>query len=81
MTSQRQAIGIVHSLFNWLVEAGYLVTNPWALVRRRVGDERNTDRDIGESSRAFPPAVWAALRAQLERGKNMKPRRRVCAGS
>ncbi|MDM0029090.1 tyrosine-type recombinase/integrase [Variovorax saccharolyticus] len=70
VASQRQAIGIVHSLFSWLVEAGYLITNPWALVRRRVGDDRNNHLDVAESSRAFTPAAWAALRAQLEREAN-----------
>ena len=71
--SQRQAVGIVHSLFQWLVQAGYLKANPWALVRRRIGDDlegsvaaRNGD-SIGESSRAFTPAAWKALQAQAEK--------------
>jgi integrase len=70
--SQRQAIGIVHSMFEWLVRAGYLRANPWALVRRRIGDGleativgqgsgQSSGASIGESSRAFTPAAWKAL--------------------
>ncbi|WP_286374060.1 hypothetical protein [Variovorax saccharolyticus] len=74
--SQRQAIGIVRSLFGWLVEAGYLVTNPWALVRRRVSDDRNAGHlDVAESSRAFTPAAWAALRAIRARRPRGHPQR------
>lgn len=61
--SQRQAIGIVHSMFEWLVHAGYLRANPWALVRRRIGDDAKAPT-LAESSRAFTPAVWMALQAQ-----------------
>jgi integrase len=72
--SQRQAVGIVHSLFQWLVQAGYLRANPWALVRRRIGDEleaatrgEGSGAGIGESSRAFTPAAWKALQAQADK--------------
>ena len=63
VASQRQAIGIVHSMFEWLVQAGYLRANPWALVRRRIGDDAMTP-SLAESSKAFTPAVWSALQAQ-----------------
>jgi integrase len=65
VASQRQAIGIVHSMFEWLVQAGYLRANPWALVRRRIGDDAESPT-LAESSRAFTPAVWAALKAQAD---------------
>lgn len=68
VASQRQAIGIVHSLFEWLVQAGYLRSNPWVLVRRRVGDDAGAPA-LAENSRAFTPAVWAALQAQARDDK------------
>ena len=64
VASQRQAIGIVNSMFEWLVQAGYLRANPWALVRRRIGDDAMAP-SLTESSRAFTPAVWSALHAQV----------------
>ena len=52
VASQRQAIGIMHSMFQWLVQAGYLRANPWALVRRRIGDDAAAPV-LAESSRTF----------------------------
>lgn len=61
--SQRQAIVVVASCFGWLVAARYLPGNPWVLVNRRSGD----DRQINElASRAIPPAHWAVILARLE---------------
>ena len=66
VASQRQAIGIVHSLFEWLVDARYLASNPWVLVRRRIGDAMTEGGDVIEASRAFTPAAWSALFVQLD---------------
>jgi site-specific recombinase XerD len=37
--SQRQAIVIVASLFNWLQSCRYLQGDPWVLVNKKTGDE------------------------------------------
>lgn len=71
VASQRQAIGIVSGLFQWLVGAGYLRGNPWQLVQRRVGDDFKSAGDELETSRAFTPVVWAALLAQIKRETNL----------
>ena len=38
--SQQQAIVIVASLFTWLQSAQYLQGNPWVLVNKKTGDDR-----------------------------------------
>ena len=38
--SQQQAIVIVASLFTWLQSAHYLQGNPWVLVNKKTGDDR-----------------------------------------
>lgn len=65
VTSQRQAISIVHSMFEWLVHAGNFRANPWALVRRRMGDDAAAP-NMSETSRAFTPTAWSALLAQAD---------------
>jgi site-specific recombinase XerD len=61
--SQRQAVVVVGSCFGWLVAARYLPGNPWVLVNRRSGDDRQTNE---LASRAIPPAHWAVILARLE---------------
>ncbi len=39
--SHRQAITIVASLFTWLAAAGYLAGNPWVIVNKKTGDDKN----------------------------------------
>lgn len=58
--SQRQAKSILNSLFNWLVEAGYLAGNPLALGRskRRSQSPRVT--------RFLPLEHWTEVRATIE---------------
>lgn len=56
--SRRHAVAIVASLFAWLVDAGYLLRNPWTLVNRRTGDDRHQDL---LDSRAFEPQAWGAI--------------------
>ncbi|WP_298235278.1 tyrosine-type recombinase/integrase [uncultured Azohydromonas sp.] len=63
LASRRQAVSIVASFFAWLVKGGYLVHNPWDLVNRRTGDDMSVH---ALDSRAFEPAVWAAMLAWIE---------------
>lgn len=63
-TSRRLSIRVIVSMFQWLVDARYLPFNPWTLVNRKLGDEV---RPRSGQSRAFTPAAWAALLAELER--------------
>ncbi|WP_336241842.1 hypothetical protein [Burkholderia vietnamiensis] len=53
--SQRQALSILNSLFNWLVQAGYLAGNPLAL-RRRKSMVRPA-----KTSRFLPHEHWGLL--------------------
>ncbi|RQP21862.1 tyrosine-type recombinase/integrase [Piscinibacter terrae] len=58
--SQRQAMSILNSLFNWLVQAGYLAGNPLALRRRpRTGRAPRV-------SRFLPLEHWAEVRTTIE---------------
>lgn len=64
IASQGVMLAALHSLFAWLVQARYLQSNPWVLVNRHLGDDPNTNpEDV--TSRAFTPAAWAALRAEI----------------
>lgn len=58
--SVRQALSIINSLFNWLVEAGYLAGNPLALARRR----RN--HRAPRITRFLPMAHWQEVRQTIE---------------
>lgn len=60
LASQRQALSVLNSLFNWLVEAGYLVGNPLAL-RRRKRPTRSP-----RVSRFLPFEHWTEVRATIE---------------
>jgi integrase len=64
LASQAVAIAALHSLFTWLVKAGYLSGNPWTLVNRKVGDDPRV-HDGDPSSRAFTPVVWSAIKGHL----------------
>jgi site-specific recombinase XerD len=64
VASQRLAVTILNALFTWLVQARYLASNPWVLVNRKLGDDRDHDDDI--TTRAFTPQAWAVMLAQLE---------------
>lgn len=61
--SQGHAIVVVGSCFAWLVAARYLPGNPWVLVNRRSGDDRQRNE---LASRAIPPEHWAVILARLE---------------
>ncbi len=51
-SSQRQALSILNGLFNWLVEAGYLMGNPLALSRRKAAPK------AARLSRFLPREHW-----------------------
>lgn len=57
--SQRQALSILNGLFNWLVEAGYLVGNPLALSRRKAGPR------AARVSRFLPQEHWREVKATI----------------
>jgi integrase/recombinase XerD len=57
--SQRQALSILNGLFNWLVEAGYLVGNPLALSRRK-GAPR-----AARMSRFLPHQHWQEVKTTI----------------
>ena len=40
-TSHRQAVVIVNALFTWLQAAQYIPSNPWQLVNKKTGDDRD----------------------------------------
>jgi site-specific recombinase XerD len=58
--SQRQALSILNSLFNWLVRAGYLAGNPLALRRRKAVVRAS------KTSRFLPHEHWAQVRSTIE---------------
>lgn len=64
IASQQLALTIVSSFYAWLVRAGYLLGNPWVLVSIRLGDDPERSLD-DPTSRAFTPAAWSALHAEL----------------
>lgn len=64
LKSRKAALDALNSLFGWLVQARYLVANPWVLVSRKLGDDPLADGD--PTSRAFTPAAWAALKECLQ---------------
>ena len=63
-SSQQQTVTILHAMFSWLVDARYLLTNPWTLVNRKLGDEIHGRTP---STKAFTPEAWQALLDELER--------------
>lgn len=64
VASRQLAVTVLNSLFEWLVSARYLASNPWVLVNRKLGDDPGKGADV--TSRAFTPKVWAALRQYLD---------------
>jgi len=62
--SRKTALDTLNSLFGWLVQARYLLANPWTLVSRKLGDDPLADDD--PTSRAFTPAAWLALKEHLQ---------------
>lgn len=65
IASQQLALTLLHSLMQWLRDAGYLQINPWALVSRRLGDDP-LHHQPGSESRAFTERAWAALGEHLQ---------------
>lgn len=61
--SQRQAIKVIGACFSWLVAARYLAGNPWVLVNRKTGDDRNANE---LASRAIEPDTWEQIISALD---------------
>lgn len=64
VASQRYALTVLNAFFAWAVRSGALARNPWELVNLRLPDAADAKP---EASRAFTPAAWSALLAQLGR--------------
>lgn len=60
IASQRQALGIVSGLFAYLVNAGYLAANPWALRRRKTLKRQRT------VERFLDHATWDVVLAAVD---------------
>lgn len=58
LQSQRQALVIIQSLLSYLVEAGYLAANPFALRRRRLPKAAQDDQTI---ERYLEKDLWEYL--------------------
>jgi integrase/recombinase XerD len=58
-SSQRQALSILNGLFNWLVEAGYLMGNPLALSRRKAAPK------AARLSRYLPREHWQEVKTTI----------------
>lgn len=69
--SRRQALGILASLFNYLVRAGYLAGSPFALQTRR-----RQRRSAKRVERFLDRPLWMAVLAALERWPRCTPRER-----
>jgi integrase/recombinase XerD len=67
-SSQRQALSILNSLFNWLVQAGYLAGNPLALRRRKAAPRAR------QTNRFLPHEHWAEVLATIESLPTQTPR-------
>lgn len=59
-TSVRQAITIVSSLFEWLVQVQYAAFNPWVAVGKKQASSTDAPPDI-EMTRAFSAGQWRYL--------------------
>ena len=55
--NRRRHLTALQSMFSWLFSAGYLATNPWALVSRRLPDQHI----VLPQSRSIRRAAWTAI--------------------
>ena len=58
--SHRQAVVIVNALFTWLQAAQYIPSNPWQLVNKKTGDDR--DMKMLDSKALSEAAMTEVLR-------------------
>ncbi|MBS0455976.1 MAG: tyrosine-type recombinase/integrase [Proteobacteria bacterium] len=61
LQSQRQAMGILSGLFAYLVNAGYLAANPWALRRRKAKQRKRS------VERFLDRGLWDEVLASVDR--------------
>ncbi|KVP40129.1 phage integrase family protein [Burkholderia ubonensis] len=59
--SQKYAVQVIRSFFEWLIRVRYLGGNPWATVADPIVAEKELDMDIGK---ALPAQLWEALTAE-----------------
>jgi site-specific recombinase XerD len=62
--SMAQAITIIHALFSYLVEAGYLSGNPLGLMRRKIKQRSTTETKVTE--RFLEQALWKSVVDYIE---------------
>lgn len=63
--SRRLSLIVLASFFDWLVAAGYLPRNPWALINRKIGDAQERVAEQLDT-RAFTPEAWAAILGAID---------------
>ena len=72
--SQRQAVVIIASLFTWLQSARYITANPWALVNKKTGDDRE---DIMLDTKAISSGSMAEIYSFIDRQAPSPARTRI----
>jgi site-specific recombinase XerD len=65
VASRRLALTVLASFFDWLVAADYLPRNPWALINRKIADERARVAEQLDT-RAFTPEAWACILGAID---------------
>jgi integrase/recombinase XerC len=68
LQSQRQAMGILSGLFGYLVNAGYLASNPWTLRRRKANQRKRS------VERFLDRALWDDVLAAVDRWPRARQR-------
>ena len=71
--AKKLSLTALQSMFSWLLNAGYLASNPWALVSRRLPDQHI----VLPQSRAIPRAAWTAIVNHLADQTDEPPAQRL----
>jgi site-specific recombinase XerD len=64
-TSVRQALTVISSLFEWLVQVQYCAFNPWSAVGRKLATSGDVPADV-ELTRVFSVGQWEYLIAHID---------------
>lgn len=73
-SSARTAMGILSNLFAWLVEAGYLASNPLGLSRGRLARLTPEERKAEDKAALQPSATTSGTKAKPKSGPAAKER-------
>lgn len=63
VASRRHTITILSAMGDWLMSVRYLSLNPWRLINRRIGDDRQRNE---LDTRAFTPQTWTEILRVLD---------------